>query len=151
MSRKAVFLAFDGVIEGASSVYSDAALNDALGEYDQLGLQAISDLINGTSPTLTVQIYHTCDPRQGMDAIWTTKNGHRRDQRRDPHGRHDEQPLRIGRRNYPQLGPRAPQDHAWRNFEPPSEPETLRMRSRPDALALQHVVSDGHAALHAHN
>ncbi len=75
MSRKAVFLAFDGVIEGAGSVYSDAALNDALGEYDQLGLQAISDLINGTSPTLTVQIYHTCDPRQGMDAIWTTKNG----------------------------------------------------------------------------
>jgi len=54
-------LAYDGTIDGTTSVYIDAGLNDQLGTADQLRLAAVTDAVSGTSPTLTVQVEHSGD------------------------------------------------------------------------------------------
>jgi hypothetical protein len=54
-------LAFNAVVTGTSPVYSDASLNDRIGEADYLGLHVIATQGAGTSPTVTVQVEHSAD------------------------------------------------------------------------------------------
>ena len=68
--RKLAILAFDDFIMNTTTVYTPQSLNDALGAFDKLTMQAVCDSITGTSPTITVQIEHSVDQRH-----WTAKNG----------------------------------------------------------------------------
>lgn len=63
-------LAFDNLVQGTATIYTDPSLARGLGSADQLKIAAVADQVSGTSPTLTVQIE---DSGEGMR--WAAKNG----------------------------------------------------------------------------
>ena len=63
MARRFNALVFDEVINGATTVYTSAALNERLGTYNQLTLFVVADAISGTTPALSCQIEHSADNR----------------------------------------------------------------------------------------
>jgi hypothetical protein len=65
--RKLAILAFDDFIMNSTMVYTPQSLNDVLGLYDRLTVQAVADSIVGTA-TLTVTLEHSVDQRN-----WATK------------------------------------------------------------------------------
>ena len=69
MSNLALLAFDDFIMAGATPVYTPQSLNDALGTFDKLTMQAVCDSITGTSPTITVQIEHSVDQRN-----WKAKN-----------------------------------------------------------------------------
>lgn len=68
--RKLAILAFDDFVMSTTTVYTTQALNETLGAFDKLTIQAVADQIAGTSPTVTVRIEHSGDQRN-----WVVKNG----------------------------------------------------------------------------
>lgn len=67
--RKLSILAFDDFVTSTPTVYTTMALNEALGAFDKLTIQAICDSLSA-SPTVTVAIEHSGDQRN-----WIAKNG----------------------------------------------------------------------------
>lgn len=64
---------FDDTLASATNAgvaLTPPELNDLLGSVDKLAIMAVGDLPSGTSPTITVQIYHSADGIQ-----WVAKNG----------------------------------------------------------------------------
>ncbi|MBI4703818.1 MAG: hypothetical protein HY744_22135 [Deltaproteobacteria bacterium] len=61
---------FDRYVNGTTTVYSDAAFNDLLGQFNQLSIQACCSEIAGTSPTLTVNV-----ETSGDQQTWHSKFG----------------------------------------------------------------------------
>ena len=68
--RKITMLVFDDFIPSNAQVFTAAVLNDRLGQFDHLVLNAVADQSAGTNPTLAAQISHSSDQRN-----WTNKNG----------------------------------------------------------------------------
>lgn len=68
--RKLAILAFDDFIMNTTTVYTPQSLNDALGTYDKLTMQAVCDSLGGSGNTIKVQIEHSVDQRN-----WLAKNG----------------------------------------------------------------------------
>ena len=60
--RKLSILAFDDFVTSATTVYTTQALNETLGAFDKLSIQAICDSLS-TTPTVTVKIEHSADQR----------------------------------------------------------------------------------------
>jgi hypothetical protein len=68
--RKLSILAFDDFVMSTTTVYTTMALNETLGAFDKLTIQAVCDSATGTTPTITVAIQHSGDQR-----TWIAKNG----------------------------------------------------------------------------
>ena len=71
--RKFNGLVFDEFIPANANpvdTYTSAGLNDRLGAFDKLSIMAVADNVTGSTPTLTVQIYQSCDQRN-----WKAKSG----------------------------------------------------------------------------
>lgn len=66
-------MVFDDFVVGTTSVYTSEDWNDKLGLANKLAIQAVSDQVSGTSPTLTVQIQHSCDQRNWLDKSGTAE------------------------------------------------------------------------------
>jgi hypothetical protein len=71
--RKANTLAFDDTVVGTTTVYTPTGLNDALGACDKWAIQAVADLVSGTTPTITVQLQHSSDQRNWMNKNTTAE------------------------------------------------------------------------------
>ena len=67
--RKMNFVVFDDYIPSNVQVFTAQSLNDRLGLFDKLSIEAVADNVAGTSPTITVQIQHSSDNRN-----WVNKN-----------------------------------------------------------------------------
>jgi hypothetical protein len=62
-------LVFDEIISGAGTTwYTAAALYDGLGQTDFLGMQACFRGVTGTSPTATIQVEHSADGQNWLNA-----------------------------------------------------------------------------------
>jgi hypothetical protein len=62
-------LAYESILEGTTTTFSDPRLNDVLGSAEQLRLFAVTTDVGGSSPTLTVRI------EEGDDERWSNKAG----------------------------------------------------------------------------
>lgn len=67
--RKLSILAFDDFVMNTTMIYTTEALNETLGAFDKLTIQAVCDSATGTTPTITVAIQHSGDQRN-----WLPKN-----------------------------------------------------------------------------
>ena len=67
--RKLSILAFDDFVTSSTVVYTTQALNETLGAFDKLTIQAVCDSLS-TTPTVSVAIEHSGDQR-----TWLAKNG----------------------------------------------------------------------------
>lgn len=63
-------LVFDDTVVGTGNAYTSPQFEDLLGQSDRTALQAVTDLVSGTLPTLTVSFEHSSDGRN-----WAAKNG----------------------------------------------------------------------------
>lgn len=70
MPRRTSTLVFDDFVVGTTAVYTSPEFNDELGRCERLAIQAITDQVTGTSPTLLVQQEHSSDQRN-----FSNKNG----------------------------------------------------------------------------
>src|SRR5687768_4283304 len=61
MPRRASTLVFDEFVVGTTAVYTSPEFNDELGRYERLAIQAITDQVTGTTPTILVQQEHASD------------------------------------------------------------------------------------------
>ena len=67
--RKLAILAFDDFVMSSTVVYTTQALNEVLGTFDKLTIQAMCDSATGTNPSITVRMEHSGDQRS-----WVIKN-----------------------------------------------------------------------------
>lgn len=70
MPRRTSTLVFDEFVVGTTAVFTSPEFNDELGRNERLAIQAITDQVTGTLPTLQVQQEHASDQRN-----FTFKNG----------------------------------------------------------------------------
>jgi hypothetical protein len=70
MPRRISTLVFDDFVVGTTAVYTSPEFNDELGRCERLAIQAITDQVTGTTPTLLVQQEHSSDQRN-----FSNKNG----------------------------------------------------------------------------
>lgn len=68
MRKEIIEVLFD-VVAGTVSTYTPDEHQEALGGTDKLAIQTIIDKVTGTSPTVTMELQHSCDRRN-----WSVAN-----------------------------------------------------------------------------